>query len=277
MLLVTAAVLLLVLGLSCLAAPLVAAWLGHGADEVNLLNRLAAPSWTHPLGTDELGRDVLVRLLYGGRVSLAVGLCGALTASLIGTAIGLCAGYVGGQIDAWLMRVTDLVIALPLLPLLIVLAALDFGKLGLPGLSSDSGIVRIVIIVALFGWTTVARLVRGEVLRVKQMEYIRASLALGGGHVRIMARHILPNLAGLVVVASALAVGSTILAESVLSFLGLGIQPPQPSWGNMLSGAQELMWRAPRLAIAPGVLIFVSVLAVNLLGDQLQAHWLRQR
>ena len=255
------------------AAPWVAGYLGLDATSVDLFNRLLPADETYILGTDELGRDLLLRLLYGGQISLAVGLIGALLTALIGTAIGLAAGFAGGRIDALLMRLTDAVIALPLLPLLIILAAIDVGKLGVPEDAANSpylSLWRIIIIIALFGWTTVARLVRGAVLSIREQEFVRAATALGCGPWRLMMRHILPMTASPIIVATTLSIGNIILTESILSFLGLGIQPPLASWGGMLSGAQELMWEAPHLAYYPGLLIFVSVIAFNLLGDGLQ-------
>jgi peptide/nickel transport system permease protein len=266
-------VILLLLGASSLAAPLVALLLGHDVDAVDLFNRFAPPGDGHPLGTDELGRDLLLRLLYGGQVSLFVGLVGAIAAAVIGTVIGLIAGYAGGRTDAFLMRLTDAVIALPLLPLLIILAAIDFTKLGLPASvmrSSYGSLYVILAIIALVGWTTVARLVRGAVLSVREYDYVRAARALGLGPAAIVRRHILPNTLSPVIVATTLSVGNVILTESILSFLGLGIQPPLPSWGNMLTNAQELIWQAPQLAIYPGLLIFVTVIAFNFVGDGLQ-------
>lgn len=269
---VASAGVLLVLALLALAAPALAAWRGIDPNAVDLLQRFAPPSTRHWLGTDEIGRDVLMRLLLGGRVSLFVGLAAALAAAVIGTAIGLMAGYWGGRADALLMRLTDGVIALPLLPLLIVLAAVDLGKLGLRDLaqSEAASLYRIVFIIALVGWTTVARLVRGAALSVRTRDYVLAAVGAGAGPWRIMAVHILPNVASPIVVATTLSVGNVILLESVLSFLGLGIQPPLPSWGNMLTNAQELITTAPLLAIWPGMLIFVTVIACNLLGDGLQ-------
>lgn len=265
-----------VLGAVCLAvalAPLIALLLGVDAHEVDLYQRLAAPSLHHPLGTDELGRDLLLRLLEGGRVSLLVGICAALAAAGLGTAIGLVAGYRGGRIDAALMRLTDGVISLPLLPLLVVLAAIDLRKLGLPAWlvqSEAASLYRIVVLVSLVGWTTVARLVRGATLSLRAQDFVRAALALGAGPRRIMLVHILPNLASPIIVAATLSVGQMILLESALSFLGLGIEPPLPSWGNMLTGAQETIGLAPQLALYPGLLIFATVIACNFLGDALQ-------
>ncbi len=266
-------ILLLLLAIASLAAPLVATLLGHEPDAVDLFNRFSPPSSEHPLGTDELGRDLLLRLLYGGQISLFVGLVGAIAAATIGTIIGLISGYAGGRVDAFLMRLTDAVIALPVLPLLIVLAALDFTKLGLPASlmrSSYGSLYIILFIIALVGWTTVARLVRGATLSVRERDYVRAALALGSNSERIITRHILPNVVSPIIVATTLSVGNVILIESILSFLGLGIQPPLPSWGNMLTNAQELIWQAPALAIYPGLLIFITVIAFNFLGDGLQ-------
>ncbi len=265
-----------VLGAICLAvglAPLIAVLLGADAHKVDLYQRLAPPSLHHPLGTDELGRDLLLRLLEGGRVSLLVGISAALAAAGLGTAIGLVAGYRGGRIDAALMRLTDGVIALPLLPLLVVLAAIDLRKLGLPAWlvqSEAASLYRIIILVSLVGWTTVARLVRGATLSLRAQDFVRAALALGASPRRIMLVHILPNVASAIIVATTLSVGHMILLESVLSFLGLGIEPPLPSWGNMLTGAQETIGLAPQLALYPGLLIFLTVIACNFLGDALQ-------
>ncbi|HZA66102.1 MAG TPA: ABC transporter permease, partial [Geminicoccaceae bacterium] len=241
---------LVLLALASLAAPLIAAVAGHDPNAVDLLGRFAPPDRVHPLGTDELGRDLLLRLLYGGQVSLFVGLVGALAAAGLGTMIGLVAGYLGGRTDALLMRLTDAVIALPLLPLLIVLAAVDLTKLGIPedlARSESASLYRILLIVVLAGWTTVARLVRGATLSVRERDFIRAAVAQGAGPLRIMLRHVLPNVVSPIIVATTLSIGNVILIESVLSFLGLGIQPPLPSWGNMLTNAQELIWQAPAL------------------------------
>jgi len=268
----SAAILALV-ALLALLAPVFAHWSGIDPNAVDLLSRFEPPSARHWLGTDDIGRDVLLRLLMGGRVSLFVGLTAALGAAIIGTVIGLMAGYWGGRADAALMRVTDGVIALPLLPLLIVLAAIDLAKLGVPdaiATSDQASLYRIIVIIVLTGWTTVARLVRGAVLSVRTRDYVLAAIGQGAGPWRIMAIHILPNVAAPIVVATTLSVGTVILTETVLSFLGLGIQPPLPSWGNMLTNAQELLTTAPMLAIWPGLLIFVTVIACNLLGDGLQ-------
>jgi len=264
---------LVVLALAAIGAPLIETLLDLNAQTTNLFQRLQPPSAAHPMGTDEAGRDLLARLLRGGRVSLAVALAAALTSAVIGTAIGLVAGYYGGWFDAALMRLTDGVIALPLLPLLIVLAAVDLSKLGLPDAivqSEDISLYRIVLIISMVGWTTVARLVRAETLSLKHREFVRAAVAQGASGGRIMRVHILPNAVSPIIVATTLSVGNIILFESVLSFLGLGIQPPTPSWGNMLTNAQDLIWQASALAMWPGLLIFATVIAFNFLGDGLQ-------
>ncbi len=267
------AMLLALIALAALLAPAFEAMLGVDATRVDLFNQYAPPDATHWLGTDEAGRDVLVRLLYGGRISLLVGLVAALGAATIGTTIGLLAGYYGGRLDTLLMRSTDGVIALPLLPLLIILAAVDLGKVGVPADIANSemaSLYRIVFIIAVVGWTTVARLVRAGTLSVRTREFVRAAEAMGARPGVIMLRHILPNIVSPIIVATTLSIGTVILLESVLSFLGLGIQPPIPSWGNMLTNAQELATRAPALAIWPGAVIFVTVMAFNFLGDGLQ-------
>ena len=264
---------LLVLGLLALGAPLVEHLLGLNSEAANLFQRNQPPSLEHPLGTDEIGRALLARLLQGGRVSLAIAVVAALASAVIGTTIGAVAGYYGGRLDALLMRFTDGVISLPLLPLLIVLAAIDLSKLGIPPSvtqSEEVNLYRIILIISLFGWTTVARLVRAETMTSKQREFVRAAVAQGATAGRIMRVHILPNAISPIIVATTLSVGNIILFESVLSFLGLGIQPPIASWGNMLTNAQELIWSTPQLAIWPGLLIFVTVIAFNLLGDGLQ-------
>ncbi|WGF86788.1 ABC transporter permease [Marinivivus vitaminiproducens] len=270
---VLGAVVLAVMVGACVAAPWAGAVLGRGPDDLDLLARFAPMSLAHPLGTDDLGRDVLLRLLYGGRVSLLVGLSGALAAALLGTLVGVAAGVAGGWVDALLMRMTDAVIALPVLPLFIVLAAVDPTRLGplsflLRGDYAD--VIRIVAIVGLVAWTTVARLVRAQTLAVRGREYIRAAQALGVGPAALIVRHVLPNCASPIIVATTLSVGNVVLAESFLSFLGLGIQPPTPSWGNMLTNAQELIWQAPQLAVVPGLFIFLTVFAINVIGDGLQ-------
>ncbi len=270
---VASGIVLLILVAAALAAPLVERLMGVDIRDVDLGHILKGPSLAHPLGTDELGRDMLVKLLYGGRISLLVALAAALVSAVIGTLIGLFAGYYRGRLDAFLMRFTDGVISLPILPLLIVLAAIDLRKVGLPQSlvqSEDISLYRIIFIIGLVGWTGVARLVRGATLSMKEREFVRAAQALGARNRRVMFVHILPNIVSPIIVATTLSVGGIILFESTLSFLGLGIQPPIPSWGNMLSNSQEQMTTAPQLMIWPGVMIFITVIAFNFLGDGLQ-------
>lgn len=267
--LVTGGLLLSLLIVTTLAGPLFL----PAPEAMDLTARLASPSSDHLLGTDELGRDILARLVEGGRVSLAVAALTATLAALFGTAIGLVSGYYGGMADSALMRLTDGVMALPLLPLLIVLAAADPTRLGIPAdlaASEPMAVARLALIVACVSWTGVARLVRGSTLSARARDHVRAAEALGAGPARVMVRHILPDVASPVVVAATLSVGHVILIESALSFLGLGLRPPLASWGNMLTGAMDVVWTAPAMAIWPGVAIFVTVLAFNLLGEGLQ-------
>lgn len=261
------------------AGPPLGAGFGIDINAVDLLDRFAGPSPLHPLGTDELGRDVLMRLFAGGRVSLVIGIAAALAAAALGTLVGLVAGYLGGWTDRVTMRVTDAIIALPLLPLLIVLAALDLNKLGVPtalARSDDISLIRIVVLAVLVGWTTAARLVRGATLVTRNRDFVRAARSLGAGVPHVLRVHILPNVLAPLVVATTLSVGDVILLESVLSFLGLGIQPPLASWGTMLSNAQQLITSAPLLAVYPGAMIFLTVIAANLLGDALQQRFDRR-
>lgn len=267
------AVVLILLALFAAGAPLYERLMGVNVNDTNLLNRFSPPSAQHILGTDEAGRDVLARLMYGGRISLLVGLLGAVSAAMVGTLIGLIAGYYRGRTEALLMRITDGVISLPLLPLLIVFAAIDLQKLGFSEefvRSSAANFYRIVFIIALVEWTTVARLVRASTLSLMTREFVLAARTQGASARHILSVHILPNTTSPIIVALSLAVGQIILLESTLSFLGLGIQPPTPSWGNMLNNAQELISRAPELAFYPGFLIFITVIAVNFVGDGLQ-------
>lgn len=264
---------LAVLCLASMAAGPVEQLLGLNANDVDLMNRFMPPSAIHLLGTDALGRDIFLRLLYGGRVSLTVGLVTALLVAVIGTVVGLVAGFYGGRLDGFLMRLTDGVIILPLLPFLIILSSVDLAKLGIDPARFDGAglsVLHIVFVIAIFGWTTVARLVRAQVYVVKEQDYIRAARALGVTPLKILLRHVLPNVVAVMIVAVTLSVGNIILLESVLSFLGLGIQPPAASWGNMLTGAQELVWEHPFLTLYPGGMIFITVMAFNIVGDGLQ-------
>lgn len=267
------AVVLILLALFAAGAPVYEKLMGVDVNDTDLLNRFSPPSAQHLLGTDDAGRDVLARLMYGGRISLLVGLFGAVSAAMVGTLIGLIAGYYRGRTESILMRITDGVISLPILPLLIVFAAIDLQKLGFSEefvRSSAANFYRIVFIIALVEWTTVARLVRASTLSLMTREFVLAARTQGASARHILTVHILPNTTSPIIVALSLAVGQIILLESTLSFLGLGIQPPTPSWGNMLNNAQELIARAPELAFYPGFLIFITVIAVNFVGDGLQ-------
>jgi peptide/nickel transport system permease protein len=255
------------------AANPVAYVLGVDPYETDLLSQYSPPSPEHPLGTDDAGRDELVRLMLGGQISLLVGVLSTLAGSIIGLTVGVVSGYFGKRVDALLMRFTDGMIALPLLPLLIVLGAIDLTKLGFSAEFAHSGAVgfwRVVIIVALVDWTGIARLTRAATLALRERDYVRSARASGGRASYIMTAHILPNVATPLIVAVTLTIGRVILFESVLSFLGFGIVAPTPSWGNMLNNSQELVTTAPALAIYPGLLIFMTVIAVNFLGDGLQ-------
>lgn len=242
---------------------------------VDLAGRFGGISATHLLGTDELGRDVLMRLLHGGRISLIVAFVSAIASLVIGTMIGAYAGYYGGGIDTILMRFTDAMLALPTLPLMILLSAVDLNKIFPETFSfmtrgNASSIIKLMIIVVFFGWMTVARLVRGEFLSLKEREFVQASRALGVSNQKIIWRHMLPNCMAPIIVAITLSIGSIILYEAVLSFIGLGIQPPIPSWGNMLHHALEYIRTAPLLAIYPGLFILLTVVSVNFVGDGLR-------
>ncbi|GAB5470234.1 MAG: ABC transporter permease [Rhodospirillales bacterium] len=265
---------LALLALAAVSASWLAGLEGIDPGAVDLFNAMAPPSAQHWLGTDELGRDLFYRLLLGGQVSLAVGLSAALGAAAIGTAVGLLAGERGGWLDAILMRSTDAMIALPLLPILIVLSAVDLTKLGLApevAQSDSTALFRLIVLVALVGWTTTARLVRAATRETLAQDYVLAARAMGARPSRILWRHVLPNILAPLMVATTLSVGQVILFESVLSFLGLGLDPGTASWGRMLAGAQDLLWEAPALALYPGLAIAATVVACNLAGDGLAA------
>lgn len=210
----------------------------------------------HLLGTDRFGRDLLVRMMIAGRLSLLVGITGAGLAGLVGTLIGAAAGWRGGAIDRALMAAADFLLALPRLVLLLVGVALW-----------QPGLRTILVVLVLTGWMGIARLVRAEVIAVRARPFVPAAVALGARPMRVLARHVLPNALGPALVATTLGVGNAILLESGLSFLGLGIQPPAPSWGNMIAGGRDLLVVAPWVALAPGLALVFTVLAVSVLGD----------
>ena len=227
----------------------------------------------HIFGTDELGRDVFIRLIYGTRVSMGVGVMVTIASAILGLLIGSLAGYYGGFVDTALMRFTDALLSLPTIPIMILFAAVDIDKV--PGArnlisTQNENIMKLATILILFSWMTVARLVRGSVLSLREREFILAAKTMGATDRTILLRHLFPNVIAPLLVAVTLGVGNAILSEAALSFLGLGIQPPTPSWGNMLFNAQELINEAPFLAILPGLNILIVVMSFNYLGDGLQ-------
>lgn len=227
----------------------------------------------HIFGTDEVGRDVFIRLMYGARVSIGVGILSTLVAAFIGLLIGSLAGFYGGWIDALLMRFTDALLSLPLIPVMIVIAAVDLQKVPFINYFVGSGyesIIKMVVILCLFSWMTVARLVRGSILSLKEREFILAARTVGCTDATIIIRHLFPNVVGPMLVSLTLGVGSSIIFEAALSFLGLGIMPPTSSWGNMLNNALELMYKNVWLIILPGLMILITVVSFNFIGDGLQ-------
>jgi len=234
----------------------------------DISSRLQPPSWEHPMGTDPLGRDMLTRILYGGRISIAVALMVVAITLTIGIPIGAAAGYFGGRLDNILMRITDVALTLPSLLILILLGTI-LRDIQIPMLSGNS-VVTIALVIGFLSWMTVARLLRAEYLSIREMEFVEAAHATGATNFRIMIRHILPNAISPIIVQSTLTLGFAIMLESGLSFLGFGIQPPTPSWGNLLNNAQEHMTLHPWLAIYPGLMIFLTVMSINYIGDALR-------
>ena len=253
---VVALAVVVVMALACVAAPLIVA---YEFDAIDLSGIRQPPSSAHWMGTDDLGRDLFTRMLYGGRVSILIGVLAALIGTSIGSLVGALAGFYGGRIDGVLMRLTDVAYSIPALPLLIVLSAY-----------SRAGAISVAVIVGLLSWMATARVVRAEVLSIKQRDYVEAARGLGSRNRRLITGHILPNAVGPIVVGATLAVGNAIILESSLSFLGLGVQPPTPTWGNMLQEAQVTMATRPWLTVFPGLAILTVVLSVNFIGDGLQ-------
>ena len=249
-------VVLVLLTLSAILAPWIAPY--HFSEQ-HLDQVLQGPGAKHLLGTDTLGRDELTRILYGGRISLLVGLGVALSVGILGTVIGAAAGYYGGRLDNIMMRVTDLFLAIPLLVILIVASRVTGG-----------GVLDIVLVLSLFLWMFLARIIRGVFMSLKEKEFVEAARSVGASNTRIITRHLLPNAMGVIIVNVTLTVAAAILLESLLSFLGFGIQPPTPSWGNMLQDGRGLMTVAGWLVWFPGLMILLTILCVNFIGDGLR-------
>ncbi|HET9659700.1 MAG TPA: ABC transporter permease [Thermomicrobiales bacterium] len=244
-------------------------------DDINFLLIDASPSMSYPFGTDALGQDILARILWGGRISLSVGLLSAFVAISFGTLIGAMAGFYGGKVDGILMRFTDLFICLPQLPLLLLISFLyrekayqwadaRFGN-------GNIGIFLLIVgVIAILNWMSTARLVRAEFLRLKEKEFVEAARSIGAKRSTMMARHILPNVFSQIIVAATLAVGAAIITESTLSFLGLGFPSDVPTWGRMLYEAKDFFQFYPHEALFPGLMIFLTVLSINYIGDGLR-------
>jgi peptide/nickel transport system permease protein len=264
---VVGTVVLLAMVVAVLAGPLV--W-RQPINAIDFKAKLKGPSWSHPLGTDDLGQDILARMLYGGRISLAVGIAAMLIAVTIGTAIGATSGYVGGALDHTLMRLTDMFLSLPGLPLLLLIVYLFRDALR-KALGPEVGVF--ILIVAVIGglrWMPVARLVRAQFLSLREKEFVESARSLGARPFRQVVRHILPNSMGPVIVAGTIDVAAAIIAESTLSFLGLGFPPDIPTWGRILYDAKDNLDFAPHWAIFPGTAIFLTVLSINYIGDGLR-------
>jgi peptide/nickel transport system permease protein len=232
----------------------------YGRNEIDLFNITASPSGDHWFGTDGLGRDELSRLIYGGRLSLWIGISSAVLAVVLGTAIGAVSGYYGGLTDGLLMRFVDLMLAFPSIFLLLIIAAM------LEGIS----VTGVILFLGLFSWMWLARIIRGEFLSLKEREYVEAARSIGANGRRIILRHLLPNVLGPIIVSLTLDIAIFMLAEASLSFLGFGVQPGTPTWGNMLNESRSEYLTYPRLAIIPGLTLTVAVLAINFIGDGLR-------
>ncbi len=261
------AVILLSLVLAVLVGPLV--W-RLPINDIDFKAKLKGPSWAHPLGTDDLGQDVLARMLYGGRISLAVGIAAMLIAISIGTAVGAVSGFAGGVVDHTLMRITDMFLALPGLPLLLLIVYLFRDSLRKVFGPEVGVFILIVAVIGGLRWMQVARLVRAQFLSLREKEFVESARSLGAPPFRQVVLHILPNAMGPVIVAGTIDVAAAIIAESTLSFLGLGFPPDIPTWGRILFDAKDNLDFAPHWAIFPGTAIFLTVLSINYIGDGLR-------
>ena len=264
---VVSGVVLIAMVLAILFGPIL--W-GVPINEIDFTARLKQPSWAHPLGTDDLGQDLLARMLYGGRISLAVGLAAMVVAIVVGVIVGAIAGMSRGAVGSALMWLTDLFLSLPALPLLLLVIYLF--RDSLKGLFGPEGGVFILIVIVIGGlrWMPVARLVRAQFLSLREKEFVEAARALGASRTRQVVRHILPNSLGPVIVAATIDVAAAIIAESTLSFLGLGFPPDIPTWGRILYDAKDYLDIAPHWALFPGAAIFLTVLTINFIGDGLR-------
>lgn len=240
----------------------------YSPTDMVLRDRFQPPSASHWFGTDDLGRDMWTRVWYGGRISLSVGLLAMAVAIAIGTLIGLVSGFFGGWSDSILMRITEIFLSIPRLFVLIVLTTF-LRKLDLPWARAGS-FWPIALVIGILAWMTVARLVRGDTMSLRQQEFIQAAVMIGASNQRILFRHILPNVTSSIIVAATLGLAGAIITESGLSYLGFGVQLPTPTWGNMLSNTQNQMTTAPWTAIFPGMMIFITVIAINFIGDGLR-------
>ncbi|HEX9077284.1 MAG TPA: ABC transporter permease [Anaerolineae bacterium] len=240
-------------------------------DAIELRLAFSAPSAEHWLGTDALGRDIVTRLMYGGQISLTIALIGAVLSTVLGVLVGAVAGYAGGWLDTLLMRFTDIMLTLPVLPLLLIASQSLRQFVQLQQLFGQTlSVVVIIIVVVAFGWMRVARLLYGSILSLRQSEYVEAARALGASSWRMILTHLVPNSLAPIIVAATLDFGAIVVYEATLSFLGFGVTPPTPSWGNMLTDVQRFMIRDPMLAIYPGMCIFLTVLGINFIGDGLR-------
>ncbi len=262
---VASLVVLLLLVLSALLAPVIAPF---DPDALSTTERLQGPSTRHWLGTDDIGRDIFSRVLYGGRISLLIGVAATAVSLLIGTVIGAIAGYFGGFVDNLLMRVVDIFLSFPSLFILIVLATVIRTNSVLRQYSGS--IWPISIVIGALSWMALARLVRATFLSLREKEFVEAARAAGASNSRIMIRHILPGSLGPIIVQGTLLVAATIITESGLSYLGFGVQPPTATWGTLLDNAQGKMQELPVFAIAPGLMIFLTVMSINYIGDGLR-------
>ena len=264
---VVSLVVLLLLVLAIVVGPLL--WTVP-IDDIDFGAKLQQPSWAHPFGTDDLGQDLLARLMYGGRVSLAVGVAAMAVAVVVGVVLGAISGMASGPLDAALMWVTDLFLSLPQLPLLLLIIYLFRDALS-KALGLEGGVfVLIVIVIGGLRWMPVARLVRAQFFSLREKEFVEAARALGASRLRLVVRHILPNAMGPVIVAATIEVANAIIAESTLSFLGLGFPPDVPTWGRVLYDAKDYLDIAPHWALFPGAAIFLAVLSINFIGDGLR-------